>query len=112
MRVFYALLLSSALWAQGISLGLRSSVNITPQFAAMGPQQAPASPFTIGPLIEDHLWRGTALRVTFCCATANSAFGRRDRGRGGVAVENTNHPYLSGSCSDAAVRARGWPPPH
>src|ERR1700737_2270915 len=65
MRVLAALIVLSPLWAQGISLGLRAGVPITPVLAADGPQQASASRFTIGPLIEVHLWRGAALGADF-----------------------------------------------
>jgi hypothetical protein len=65
MRVLAALLVSSPLWAQGISLGLRAGVPITPVLATDGPQQASAPRFTIGPLIEVHLWRGAALAADF-----------------------------------------------
>jgi hypothetical protein len=60
-----ALLVSSPLLAQGVSLGLRAGIPITPVLTADGPQQASAQRFTIGPLIEVHLWRGAALGADF-----------------------------------------------
>jgi hypothetical protein len=60
-----ALLVSSPLLAQGVSLGFRAGIPITPVLTADGPQQAPASRFTIGPLIEVHLWRDTVLGADF-----------------------------------------------
>ena len=69
-----ALLLSSLLWAQGTSLGLRAGVPITPVLTADGPQQASASRFTIGPLIEVHLWHGAALGADFLLRRSDLAF--------------------------------------
>ena len=58
MRILTALFVSSPLLAQGVSLGLRAGIPITPTLTADGSQQATASRFTIGPLIEVHLWHG------------------------------------------------------
>ena len=74
MRVLAALLVSWPLWAQGISLGLRAGVPITPVLAADGPQQASEPRFTIGPLIEVHLWRGAALGADFLLRRSDLAF--------------------------------------
>lgn len=74
MRVLAALLLSSPVWAQGISLGLRVGVPITPVLSADGPQEASASRFTVGPLIEVHLWRGAALGADFLLRRTGLAF--------------------------------------
>ena len=63
MRVLGVLVLWSPLWAQGVSLGLRSGVLVTPQIRAEGPRQTSAARFTIGPCIEVHLWRGAGLGV-------------------------------------------------
>src|SRR5260370_42617759 len=109
MRVLAALLVSSPLWAQGISLGLRAGVPITPVLAADGPQQASEPRFTIGPLIEVHLWRGAALGADFLLRRSDLAFSpagsRRAEGwRGGAPV----NPLLRGSASTRPVlRPRG-----
>ena len=63
MRILAALLVSSPLWAQGVSLGVRAGIPITPVLAADRPQAA--SRFTIGPLLELHLWRGAAFASEF-----------------------------------------------
>jgi hypothetical protein len=52
------LLVSSPLWAQVVSLGLRAGIPVTPVLTADGPQQASEPRFTIGPAVEVHLWRG------------------------------------------------------
>src|ERR1700737_908308 len=74
MRVLAALIVLSPLWAQGISRGLRARVPIPPVLAADGPQQASAPRFTIGPLIEVHLWRGAALGADFLLRRTDLAF--------------------------------------
>ena len=93
---------------RGFRFGLRSGVVITPQLAADGPQQASASRFTIGPLIEVFLWRGTALGGDFLLR--RSQLGSSSAGSRRAEVWQWKAPItlcLSGSCSDAAVRARG-----
>jgi hypothetical protein len=65
MRMLTALLVSSPLLAQGVSLGLRAGIPITPALTAIGSQQATASRFTIGPLIEVHLWHGAGFGADF-----------------------------------------------
>ena len=65
MRILAALLVSSTLLAQGVSLGLRAGVPITPVLTADGPQQASEPRFTIGPFVEIHLWHGAGLGADF-----------------------------------------------
>ena len=65
MRMLAALVVSSPLLAQGLSLGLRAGVPVTSVLAADVPQQAPASPFTIGPVIEIRLWHGAGFGADF-----------------------------------------------
>ncbi len=65
MRLLAVLVFASPLWAQAVSLGLRSGVLVTSQLSAERPRLASASPFTIGPCIEVHLWRGAAFGVDF-----------------------------------------------
>ena len=74
------LILSSSLLAQTVSLGLRAGIPITPVLTASGSQQASAPRYTIGPLIEVHLWRGAALGGDFLLdrsELASSAGSRR-----------------------------------
>ncbi len=65
MRALAVLVFSSPLWAQGVSPGLRAGVMATSQVSAERPREAPAAPFTIGPCIEVHLWRGAAVGADF-----------------------------------------------
>jgi len=65
MRILAALIAASPLLAQAISPGLRVGAMVTPLLTAQPPQQASLSPFTIGPSIEIHLWRGAALGADF-----------------------------------------------
>jgi hypothetical protein len=65
MRVLAALLVSSPLLAQVVSLGLRAGIPITPMFTAGGRQQASGSRYTIGPLIEVRLWPGAGVGADF-----------------------------------------------
>src|SRR5580765_317604 len=102
MRVLSALLLSS-LWAQGVSLGLRSGVNITPQLAADGPQQASASRFTIGPLIEVHLWRGTAIGGDFLLRRSQLGFSSAGSRRAEVPL-----PFTPGWDLAGVLDRWGW----
>lgn len=60
-----ALLISSPLLAQTVSLGLRAGIPVTPPLTVDGRQQASASRFTIGLLIEVHLWRGAGFGADF-----------------------------------------------
>jgi hypothetical protein len=80
MRMLAALILSSSSLAQVVSLGLRAGIPITPVLTASGRQQASASRYTIGPLMEVHLWRGAALGGDFLLdrfELASSAGSRR-----------------------------------
>jgi hypothetical protein len=66
MRALAALVVSSPLLlAQAVSVGLRAGIPITPVLAAEGSQRATTERYTIGPLIEVHLWRGAALGADF-----------------------------------------------
>jgi hypothetical protein len=65
MRILAALLVSAPLLAQGVSLGLRAGIPITPALTADSPQQASSWRITIGPAIELHLWRGVSLGADF-----------------------------------------------
>lgn len=65
MRMLAALILSSSLFSQTVSLGLRAGIPITEMLTAGGNQRVSASRYTIGPLIEVHLWRGAALGGDF-----------------------------------------------
>jgi hypothetical protein len=58
MRMLALLAISSPLFSQGVSLGLRSGVLVTSLLTAESPQRTSASRFTIGPCLEIHLWRG------------------------------------------------------
>jgi hypothetical protein len=61
-----ALLLGlSPLWAQVVSLGLRAGIPIIPMLTASGNERASMPRFTIGPLIETHLWRGAGFGADF-----------------------------------------------
>jgi hypothetical protein len=73
MRVLAALLVSSPLFAQTVSLGLRAGVPVTPPLTVDGRQQASASRFTIGRLIEVHLWRGAGFGADFLLRRADLA---------------------------------------
>jgi hypothetical protein len=65
MRIVAALVALSPLWAQGLSLGLRAGIPITPMLTANGNERASEPRFTIGPLIEGHLWHGAAFGADF-----------------------------------------------
>jgi hypothetical protein len=73
MRTLAALLVLSPLFAQGVSLGLRAGVPITPMLTANGPQQASEPRFTIGPSVEIHLWHGAGLGADFLLRRAGLA---------------------------------------
>ncbi len=60
-----AVLVSSPLIAQIVSIGLRAGVPITPALTADGPRQASAPRFTIGPFFELHLWHDAAFSADF-----------------------------------------------
>jgi hypothetical protein len=65
MRMLAALLVSSPLLAQGLSLGLRAGIPMTPALTSDGHQQVSAQRYTIGPLIEVHLWHGAGVGADF-----------------------------------------------
>jgi hypothetical protein len=65
MRMLAALLVSSPLLAQGLSLGLRAGIPITPALTSGAHQQVSAPRYTIGPLIEVHLWHGACVGAEF-----------------------------------------------
>ena len=65
MRLVVALLGLSPLWAQGVSLGLRAGIPITPVLTANGGERASGPRFTIGPLIEAHLLHGAGFAADF-----------------------------------------------
>ena len=79
-----ALLVSSPLLAQAVSLGLRAGIPITPVLAADGRQQASALRYTIGPLIEVHLWHGAGLGADFLLHHAGLAVSPAGSRRAGV----------------------------
>jgi hypothetical protein len=60
-----ALLVSSQLMAQGISIGFRLGIPITPVLTADSPQQASMPRFAIGPLIEIPSWHGLGFGADF-----------------------------------------------
>jgi hypothetical protein len=84
MRMLAALLVSSPLLAQAVSLGLRAGIPITPVLAADRPQQASAPRYTIGPLIEVHLWHGVGLGADFLLRRADLAISSAGSRRAGV----------------------------
>ncbi len=65
VRVLAVLVVSSGLFAQALSPGVRAGVFLTPLLTAAGPQQISVSPFTIGPCLEVRLWRGAAAGIDF-----------------------------------------------
>ena len=65
MRIVAALVGLSPLWAQGVSLGLRAGIPITSMVTANGIERASEPRFTIGPLIDGHLWRGAGVGADF-----------------------------------------------
>ena len=79
-----ALLVSSPLWAQAVSLGLRAGIPITPVLTADGPPQASAPRYTIGPLIEVHLWRGVGFGADFLLQRTGLAIPSAGSRRAGV----------------------------
>jgi hypothetical protein len=66
MWIFAALAISSPLLlAQTVSIGLRAGIPITSELTAGGSRQTSTERYTIGPLIEVHLWHGAALGADF-----------------------------------------------
>src|SRR5438477_11177315 len=65
MRMLALPLVASVLFAQGVSLGLRAGIPITPMLTGNGRPQVSTQRYTIGPLIEVHLWHGAALGADF-----------------------------------------------
>ncbi len=84
MRVLAALLVSSPLLAQAVSLGLRAGVPITPALITDARRQAPTSRYTIGPLIEVHLWRGVGFGADFLLHHAGLALSPQGSPRAGI----------------------------
>jgi hypothetical protein len=60
-----ALLVSPALLAQTVSVGMRAGPAITHSFSADRIQELSLPEYTIGPAIEMHLWRGSAIGADF-----------------------------------------------
>ncbi len=60
-----ALMVWPQLLAQGVSVGLRAGIPVTPMLTANSPQQVWTPRFTIGPLVEVHVWRGAAAGADF-----------------------------------------------
>ena len=65
MRTLAALVISSPLLAQAVSLGVRAGIPITPMLTADGPQQSSKPRWMIGALIDVHLWHGAGLGADF-----------------------------------------------
>lgn len=65
MRMIAALLVPPALVAQTVSVGMRAGLAITHSFSADRSQQLSLREYTIGPAIEIHLWRGSAIAADF-----------------------------------------------
>jgi hypothetical protein len=65
MSMLAALAISSSLFAQGVSLGLRAGVPITPMLTSDGQQQVSGQRYTIGALIEVRWWRGAGVGADF-----------------------------------------------
>ena len=74
MRIVAALLGLSPLWAQGVSLGLRAGIPITPMLAAYGGERTSEPRFTIGALIEAHLRHGAGFGADFLLQRTDLAF--------------------------------------
>src|SRR5438067_2783441 len=73
MRILAALLVSSPLLAEGVSLGLRAGIPIEPALTSNGPQRVSDRRFTIGPLIEIHLWHGAGVAADFLLSRTDLA---------------------------------------
>jgi hypothetical protein len=84
MRMFAALLVSSRLLAQSVSLGIRAGVPVTPVLTADGPQRTSEPPFTIGPLVEIHLWHGAGLGADFLLRRTDLAISAAGSGQARV----------------------------
>jgi len=65
MRKFAAVLVPLQLWAQGVSVGLRAGVPITPVLTADMPEQVSTPRFAMGPLVEFPLWHGLNFGADF-----------------------------------------------
>ena len=84
MRVLAALLVSSPLLAQAVSVGLRAGIPITPMLTADGRRQASAARYTIGPLIEVQVWHGAGFGADFLLHHADLAIPPAGSRRAGV----------------------------
>jgi hypothetical protein len=71
MWMLVALLVSSQLFAQPFSLGVRAGIPITRMFTAEGPQQAAGPRWMMGALVEVHLWRGAGFGADFLVQRAD-----------------------------------------
>jgi len=99
--VFVVLTVSGHLWAQAVSVGLRTGILVTPPFSIPSrDRQGAVGRFMLGPCVEMHLWHGVGLgvdlllrrsafeipsapaRVTVWQAQAPATFIYRFRGRG------------------------------
>ncbi len=72
MRMVAALIVGAPLWAQTVSLGVRTGASVTPMLAGGGHPR-----YVIGPLVEVHLWRGASVGADFL-------FEHAALGRGGL----------------------------
>jgi hypothetical protein len=79
-----ALLVSSQLLAQGVSIGLRAGIPITPVLTADSPQQASMPRFTIGPLIGVPLCHGLGFGADFLLRRTGLAIPAAGSRRAGV----------------------------
>ena len=77
-------LVASVLFAQGVSLGLRAGIPITPVLTGNGRPQVSTQRYTIGPLIEVHLWHGAALGADFLLNRAGLAVAPAESTRASV----------------------------
>jgi hypothetical protein len=82
MRVFAALLASSTLWAQPVSVGMRAGVPLTHMLASDAPVETSGAHFTIGPTVEFHIWRGIGGGADFLFA------------RAGISTAGTGEPHV------------------
>jgi len=86
MRLLAALLVSSHLLAQSISVGLRTGIPVTPLLTADPPQQVRTPRFTIGPLLEVSVWHGVAVGADFLVRRTELAVSAAGSPRAGVWV--------------------------
>jgi hypothetical protein len=81
MRALAALCISSPLWAQAISVGLRTGIPITASINAQPPVESSASWFQIGHLIEFNLGHGAGLGAEFLVRRTGLSIPRVQAGR-------------------------------